>query len=171
MPIRTARAIVLLGLLLGACGDSVTTTPPLGAEPTATTGSSVSPAPSASESPETAPSTESPQTDAEDGITEEENQLIPPIPPNSPTFETTSEGVVVRWRGIGPADLASYLVYHRVDDADSWTLVAEVFPAGENLGDYFHVAPLSDPIGEYALVSLDVDGNRSQIAIAINIDE
>lgn len=169
----TALVIVLLGLLLQACSDSTTnTSTPASLAPATSVLSETASPPDTESSPGTepagtSPNTESPDSDGPEGITQEEDQLIPPIAPNPPTLEATSDGLVIKWRGTGP-DLLSYLVYHRRAPSDPWAQMAEVSPVGDNLGDYSHViAEESNQTGEYAIVAVDIDGNRSPFSAAI----
>lgn len=173
----TALAVALLASLLYACGSTSTTTTPssqssAGAQTTATNLPSETTSPLVTEPAEVSPSTESPETDGTDGITLEEDQLIPPIAPDTPTLEVSSEGLVIRWRGTGPSDLVNYLIYKRRAPSDPWTQVAEVLPEGDNLGDYSYViAEESEHPDEYAIVAVDVDGNRSLFAVGISVDQ
>jgi hypothetical protein len=166
-----------MGLLLYACGGSTTNTStptslaPAGTQPMATTFSSETTLPSVTEPAETSSDTESPDSDGTDGITQEEDQLIPPIAPDPPTLETTSEGLEIRWRGTGP-DIASYLVYQRPAPSELWTIVGEVSSEGDNLGSYsFVIAEVPDQIGEFAIVAVDIDGNPSQFSEAVTVND
>jgi hypothetical protein len=168
-----ALAIVVMGSLLCACGDSstVSTAPSLSVapQPAATPGSQV-PLGTESQPPAaTAPTGAHPEPTSANGITQEEDRLIPPFAPEPPTIEVSPEGLVIRWRGIGPSDLASYLVYHRPTASDPWTILAEVPPVGDNLGSYSYTVAASDQGDAFAVVAVDVDGNRSQFSEAVGV--
>jgi hypothetical protein len=171
--VRKTTAIVLVGLLLYACGTTPSPAPAT-APPTASSGTAAPPGTNAvavTEAAATAPDAETPATVASDGITQEEDLLNPPVAPNTPLLEVTSAGLVIRWSGTGP-DVGHYLVFGRPAPSAAWTVIGELPPLGDNLGDYSYVISEDpDTVGDYAVIAVDLDGNPSQLSIADRVDD
>jgi hypothetical protein len=170
---RSVRLIILHGwylllpIFIAACQTSATQAPaPL---PTPTAGApaiELTAAPAQTElSPSSTPAIFLTPTPVE-GIPQEADQLIPPIPPSQLTAVKQNGSVELKWQGTGSDILTHYTIRRRASEQDPWTIIANLPVQGDNRVEYVF-SDLSVVEGadyEYSVTSVDHYGNESDLS-------
>jgi hypothetical protein len=73
------------------------------------------------------------------GISQEMDALIPPIPPAQLAATRSADGVLLSWLGTGSDIDTHYAVYRRPAGSDAWQVLGFVAVQGDNRGDYTYL--------------------------------
>jgi hypothetical protein len=73
------------------------------------------------------------------GISQEMDALIPPIPPAQLTATRSTDGVLLSWFGTGSDIDTHYAVYRRPAGSQAWEALGFVVVQGDNRGDYSYL--------------------------------
>lgn len=100
------------------------------------------------------------------GISQEMDALIPPIPPAQLAAERTSGGILLSWTGTGSDVDTHYAIYRRSPGSEAWEMLGFVAIQGDNRGDYSYLdatAEAGQPL-EYSVTTFDRYGKESDRA-------
>jgi hypothetical protein len=106
----------------------------------------------------TLPATPTPQ-----GISQEMDALIPPIPPAQFAATRQDSAVLLSWQGTGSDIDTHYVVYRRGSANDQWRVIGFVAVLGDNRGAYSFLDKPADPeiSYSYALSTVNRYGKES----------
>ena len=162
--------ISILLLILSACGNIRAAKP---SEGTSTPDSIVSPTislPTSTSSP--IPEDTPVQQDPGEGITFEENQGLPSIPPHQMEIALSETGITISWAGTGSDIDLYYTVYRRPLGGVDWEQIGIIPVEGNNRGNYrfeYTVTVEEIDLYEYAVSTTDQYGKESQLSEIVSI--
>lgn len=108
-------------------------------------------------------------TSTPQGISQEMDALIPPIPPAQLSATRQDLGILLTWMGTGSDIDTHYNVYRRDTASGEWQVIASVAVLKDNRGaySYLDLPPESGDAVSYAVSTVDRYGKESSPA---NID-
>jgi hypothetical protein len=120
----------------------------------------------------TASATVVPSQGDETGITQEQDSLIPPIPPADVRASQCDGVVEVQWQGTGSDIIIHYVVYRRVSTAEHWVTIGQVVVQDDNQGQHIFYDSVQEKgvIYEYAVAAVDRYGNESSLSETANVE-
>ena len=100
------------------------------------------------------------------GISQEMDALIPPIPPAQLTAAVTQGGIILSWIGTGSDVDTHYVIYRRIPGSEGWQPLGFVEVQGDNRGDYSYMDATAQPGQplEYSVTTFDRYGKESDRA-------
>lgn len=110
------------------------------------------------------------------GISQEMDALIPPIPPAQLAATRSVDGVLLSWLGTGSDIDTHYAIYRRPTGSQVWQVLGFVAVQGDNRGDYTYLdasvqaLDAFTPAGqslEYSVTTFDHYGKESDRAIIL----
>ena len=100
------------------------------------------------------------------GIPEEQDRLIPPIPPHDVSAVRNQDYVEISWMGTGVDIDTHYVVYRRSKGSEDWEAIANVLAEGDNTGQYayqdYSASTVTSP--EYAISTFNRYGKESMLS-------
>jgi len=101
------------------------------------------------------------------GISQEMDALIPPIPPAQLSATRQTDGVRLSWMGTGSDIDTHYVIYRRLPGEDAWQTLGFVAIQGDNRGAYSYLdaSPEAGQTSEYSVTTFDRYGKESDRAI------
>ncbi len=107
-----------------------------------------------------------------DGITVEEDSLIPPIPPSQVRANLVDNFVELRWLGTGSDIDVHYVIYRRLSNSSDWGKIATVPVQDDNRGEYiFNDYTIEGGHSyEYAITVFDHYEKESSLSETASVD-
>ena len=160
--------IVCQALIMTACSPVSTqertpTGQPVGLTPQASTAPTHM---ATSAQPSLATSTVFPTFTPVVGISEEQDRLIPPIPPHNVRAKQMQGYVEVTWQGTGVDIDTHYVVHRRPAGSEEWEVIANVLTVGENTGEYNYQDLTASTVvsPQYAISTVNRYGKESMLS-------
>ena len=106
-------------------------------------------------------------TSTPQGISQEMDALIPPIPPAQLATSRQQDGVLLSWMGTGLDIDTHYVVYRRSSGGDTWEALGYIATQGDNRGAYSYLdtPPAAGQAYSYAVTTVNRYGKESDQAI------
>lgn len=106
------------------------------------------------------------QGEEEDGIPQEQDLFIPPIPPANVRAYKLEEGVELHWQGTGSDIVDHYIIFRRSLNTENWIPTATISVSDDNRGEYIWLDHTLDQGAsyEYAVAAVDGYGNESVLS-------
>ena len=162
--------VSILLLILSACGDIRAVRPSEGTSPPDSIVSPTISLPTSTSSP--IPEASPVQQDSEEGITFEENQGLPSIPPHQVEIALSETGITISWSGTGSDIDLYYTVYRRLLGELEWEQIGTMPVEDNNRGNYqfeYSVKAEEADLYEYAVSTTDQYGKESQLSEIVSI--